>query len=48
MAKATRLFNNRDLRKVFVSWFLFQIPYIVYMGLTTLTGKSTTWGGRQS
>ena len=48
MAKATRLFNNRDLRKAFVSWFLFQIPYIVYMGLTTLTGKSTTWGGRQS
>ena len=48
MAKATSLFKCRDLRKAFVPWFLLQMPYVVYIGLTTLTGKTVTWGGRQS
>ena len=34
------------LRKAFIPWFFLQIPYIVYMGITTLTPKNKTWGGR--
>jgi len=48
MAKATSLFKCRDLRKAFVPWFLLQMPYVIYIGLTTLAGKTVTWGGRQS
>ncbi len=46
MAKATNVFDKRELRPAFLPWFLFQIPYVVYMGIVTLTGGKQAWGGR--
>lgn len=47
MAKTTSVFRKRELRGAFLPWFLFQMPYVVYMGSVTLLGKSDGWGGRQ-
>ena len=46
MAKATNMFDKRELRLVFLPWFLFQIPYVVYMGIVTATVRDQQWGGR--
>ena len=46
MVKTTSIYNCQNLRKAFIPWFFLQIPYIVYMGITTLTPKNKTWGGR--
>ena len=46
MAKATNMFDKRELRQVFLPWFLFQIPYVVYMGIVTATVRDQQWGGR--
>lgn len=46
MVKATSIYNCKNLRKAFIPWFFLQIPYIVYMGITTLTPTNKTWGGR--
>ena len=46
MVKTTSIYNCQNLRKAFIPWFFLQIPYIVYMGITTLTPKNKAWGGR--
>ncbi len=46
MAKATNIFDNQELRQAFLPWFLFQIPYVVYMGIMTARGGDKQWGGR--
>ena len=46
MVKATSIYNCQNIRKAFIPWFFLQIPYIVYMGITTLTPKNKAWGGR--
>jgi len=44
--KAVRLFRVRDLLKYFPLWFLFEIPYIVYMGFAGNFGK-INWKNRE-
>ncbi|MEE2876510.1 MAG: glycosyltransferase [Candidatus Neomarinimicrobiota bacterium] len=46
MARATKVFDRRDLRPAFLPWFFFQMPYVVYMGIVTIVGRSQGWGGR--
>jgi len=46
MMKTTDVFNRNDLRKSFVLWFLFQMPYIVAMGILSTGKKGGSWGGR--
>ena len=46
MMKTTDVFNRTDLRKSFVPWFLFQMPYIVAMGILSIGKKRVPWGGR--
>ena len=46
MIQATRLFRRHELRATFAGWFVFQVPYVVLMGILTLAAKRLGWGGR--
>ena len=41
--KSTKDFNRRDLRKTFFQWFVFQIPYVILMGVLSFWGNSLRW-----
>ena len=46
MMKSTDVFNRADLRKYFALWFVFQMPYIVAMGILSTGKNKISWGGR--
>jgi len=41
--KSTKDFNRRDLRKTFFPWFVFQIPYVILMGILSFWGNRLKW-----
>ena len=41
--KSTEDFNQRDLRKTFFQWFVFQIPYVIFMGVLSFWGNQLRW-----
>ncbi|MBU4445996.1 hypothetical protein KJ656_13105, partial [bacterium] len=41
--KSTKDFNQQNLRKTFFPWFVFQIPYVILMGILSFWGNQLRW-----
>lgn len=44
--KATDVYNRRDLRRTFFLWYIFQMPYVVFMGMLSFWGNRLKWGNK--
>ena len=45
--RATAVYDRKVLRKIFLPWFLIQMPYTVFMGVASFFGKRMGWGTKK-